>query len=78
MLVTIAAAALALASADRAAPQPGADLLEPRPPRVACKAAGRLQVSYAPALLYRPAPGDRAKKLVEMPVAQACLLGARR
>ena len=88
MLVTIAAAAasvaLAPAPAERAAPGPAISpkpamviLRETRPVAV-CKGAGRMYVSYEPTLLYRPDPNDRAKKLIEMPMAQGCLLGGAR
>ena len=53
------------------------------PPRVflrnsgVCKAAGRLQTAYEPALLYRDQDRDagRLRKLIELPEATACLLG---
>ena len=88
MLVTIAAAAaataLAPASAEQPAPSPALKakpamviLRETRPTAV-CKGAGRMYVSREPALLYRPDPNDRAKKLIEMPMAQGCLLGGAR
>lgn len=42
-----------------------------------CKAAGRLQTAYEPALLYRDQDRDagRLRKLIELPDATACLLG---
>ena len=42
-----------------------------------CKAAGRLQTAYEPALLYRDQDRDagRLRKLIELPEATACLLG---
>ena len=43
-----------------------------------CKGAGRLQTSLAePALLFRPQDRDaaRMRKLIELPPAEACLLG---
>jgi hypothetical protein len=43
-----------------------------------CKGAGRLQTSLAePALLFRPQDRDaaRTRKLIELPPAEACLLG---
>lgn len=82
MLVTIAAAVLALAPAERPAPQPAAKsvliAMEQAKPMAVCKGAGRMQVKTEPTLLYRPGPEDRAKKLIEMPMAQGCLLGGDR
>jgi hypothetical protein len=42
-----------------------------------CKAAGRMQTAYEPALLYREQDRDagRLRKLIELPEASACLLG---
>jgi len=43
-----------------------------------CKGAGRLQTSLAePALLFRPQDRDaaRTRKLIDLPPAEACLLG---
>lgn len=82
MLVTIAAAAVALASAERPAAGPqlsAADrlLAEARPQQV-CRGAARVQTAYEPALLYRRSDTDRIKKLIEMPMAQGCLLGGTR
>jgi hypothetical protein len=82
MLVTIAAAVLALAPAERPAPKavPAPSVLTAleQKPVTACEGAGRLQVRTEPTLLYRPDPNDRAKKLIEMPMAQGCLLGGAR
>lgn len=88
MLVTIAAAAasvaLAPAPAERAAPGPA---IKPKPamvllretrPTAVCKGAGRMYVSHERTLLYRPTPDDRARRLIDMPEAEACLLGGAR
>ena len=43
-----------------------------------CKGAGRLETSLAePALLFRPQDREaaRARKLIELPPAEACLVG---
>lgn len=84
MLAMLAAATLAMAPAPapaaapahRATPNVFVLSREPRWTGV-CKGAARLQTSYEPALLYRRDPAtDRVKKLIEMPMATGCLLGA--
>ena len=88
MLVTIAAAAgvviLAPGPAERAAsgpaikPKPAMVILRETRPTAVCRGAARMQVSQESALLYRPRPDDRAKRLIDMPEAEACLLGGAR
>ncbi|MBL8772715.1 MAG: hypothetical protein JNK30_15130 [Phenylobacterium sp.] len=80
MLVTIVAAA-AMSLAPDARPAVAAQtLLDPgaRAPKRLCTDAGRLQVSHERALLYRPDPNERVKKLIEMPMGEPCLLGGSR
>ena len=80
MAATPAAAPVALTPA---APPRVARSVLAEPPRAflrssgACKAAGRLQTAYEPALLYRDQDRDagRLRKLIELPEATACLLG---
>lgn len=83
--VTMAAtpAATPVAGAPVAAPPRVARFVLAEQPRAflqrsgVCKAAGRLQTAYEPALLYRDQDRDaaRLRKLIELPEATACLLG---
>lgn len=49
-------------------------------PTPLCKGAGRFQTGYEPALLFREEDRDaaRLRKLIEMPMAEMCLVGASR
>lgn len=85
MLIFLAAATALLAATPverlapearpAAIPQPFAQPASPLP----CKAAGRLQTSLVqPALLYREQDRDagRARRLIDLPMGEMCLLGA--
>ena len=84
MLVTIAAAAaaVALAPAERPAPKVRmvSPVLEAAAPtsKTVCKGEARMQKAAHERAIYRPNPNDRAKRLIEMPMAQGCLLGGVR
>ncbi len=82
MLVTIAAAALALASPERAALQGVSEgaISGSEAPRSAplCRGAGRMQTAFEPTLLYRRGGDDRVRKLIDMPLAHACRVGGVR
>lgn len=47
--------------------------------RPLCKDAARLQTSHEPALLFREQDkaDARARRLIDLPMAEACLLGAK-
>ena len=84
MLVTIAAAAAAVALAPVERPAPTSVtvakvLLAPNArPTTVCKSEARMQKAAHERAIYRPNPNDRAKRLIEMPMAQGCLLGGAR
>jgi len=85
MLVTIAVAAAAVAQAPAERPEPqshtlAATLLQPAPTRPAkvCEGDARMIQAAHERGLYRFDPNDRAKRLMEMPLAQGCLLGGTR
>lgn len=84
MLGILAAAAVAAAQpAPQANPAPLAGSIRvfrvPAPPTAPCKGAARVQTAYEPALLFREQDkaDARARRLIELPMAEACLVAER-
>jgi hypothetical protein len=84
MLVTIAAAAVAvaLAPAERPAPKtsaaPKTFVVAAAKPVTVCKGEGRMiRAGHEPAI-YRPGADEGPKRLIDMPMAEACRLGGAR
>ncbi|MEW5683701.1 MAG: hypothetical protein AB1942_02155 [Pseudomonadota bacterium] len=86
MLVIVAAVAALVPAPEARSARPDArpTLFAPRAialrDRPVCAGAARLQTGYEPALLYREEDRDaaRLRKLIEMPMAEACLVESAR
>lgn len=81
MLGILAAAAVAAAQpAPQANPAALAGSIRvfrvPAPPTALCKGAARIETAHQPALLLRPQDkaDARARRLIELPMAEACLV----
>lgn len=80
MLGILAAAAVAAAQpAPQATPSLAGSIRVfrvPAPPTALCKGAARIETTHQPALLLRPQDkaDARARRLIELPMAEACLV----